>query len=62
MKKFLWFVIPSLLLMLFSFTQLMSPVSMLEIFLVIIGSSVTGSIIGLVLFLLNKYLFKKNIV
>ena len=63
MKKiYLWFVVPSVVLMLISFSQLMSPVSILEIILVLVGSTITGSFIGFILFLINKYLFKKKVV
>jgi uncharacterized integral membrane protein len=60
-KTYLMFIIPIVLLILISTSQLMSPFGPLEIVAVVIGSIITGSLIGLVLYLVNKYWFKKMV-
>ncbi|AMM94662.1 hypothetical protein QUF81_07415 [Peribacillus simplex] len=57
-KTILWFLIPVVLVLLFSSTQFMTPVTIKEISLMIIGSVALGSFIGAVFYGLNKFFQK----
>ncbi|MTH54720.1 hypothetical protein GKZ89_15055 [Bacillus mangrovi] len=58
-KNILFFIVPIGLVMAVSFAQLMRPFGPMEIVTVLAGSIVTGGLIGVVLFLVNKHWFRK---
>jgi hypothetical protein len=59
-KTYLLFLVPTLIMMLFMGSQLMSPFGTTEIIAIILVSSISGASIGLVLYLINRYLNRKN--
>jgi hypothetical protein len=59
-KTYLLFLIPTLLMMIFMGTQLMSPFGTREVISVILVSTISGSLIGFALYLINRFLKKNN--
>ncbi|MFY4774086.1 hypothetical protein [Metabacillus sp. RGM 3146] len=52
MKKiYVWLLVPSVLFLVFHLTQLKSPAGLQEIAAVFIGSIISGSVIGFILYL-----------
>lgn len=60
-KKSMWYIIPTLIIMVIIFSQLMVPIGFKEVSIAVVSSLVSGITLGILLKLLFKFFLKGNL-